>query len=36
MYTIGSDYIDLTALEDLTRETGIKVVYDVYDHNGSR
>lgn len=28
-----SDYIDPTVLEDFTRETGIKVVYDVYDKN---
>src|SRR3954467_3980766 len=28
-----SDYIDPTVLEDFTKETGIKVVYDVYDNN---
>lgn len=28
-----SDYIDPTVLEDFTKETGIKVVYDVYDSN---
>jgi putrescine transport system substrate-binding protein len=28
-----SDYIDPTVLEDFTAETGIKVVYDVYDNN---
>jgi putrescine transport system substrate-binding protein len=28
-----SDYIDSTILEDFTKETGIKVVYDVYDSN---
>ena len=28
-----SDYIDDTVLEDFTKETGIKVVYDVYDNN---
>jgi putrescine transport system substrate-binding protein len=28
-----SDYIDDTIIEDFTRETGIKVVYDVYDSN---
>jgi len=28
-----SDYIDETILEDFTKETGIKVVYDVYDSN---
>jgi putrescine transport system substrate-binding protein len=28
-----SDYIDPTVLEDFTRETGIKVNYDVYDSN---
>lgn len=28
-----SDYIDPTVLEDFTRETGIKVVYDTYDSN---
>jgi putrescine transport system substrate-binding protein len=28
-----SDYIDPKVLEDFTRETGIKVVYDVYDKN---
>jgi putrescine transport system substrate-binding protein len=28
-----SDYIDEKILEDFTRETGIKVVYDVYDSN---
>ncbi len=28
-----SDYIDPQVLEDFTRETGIKVVYDVYDGN---
>ena len=28
-----SDYIDPQVLEDFTKETGIKVVYDVYDNN---
>ncbi|MEX2129680.1 MAG: polyamine ABC transporter substrate-binding protein [Xanthobacteraceae bacterium] len=28
-----SDYIDPKVLEDFTRETGIKVVYDVFDSN---
>jgi putrescine transport system substrate-binding protein len=28
-----SDYIDETILEDFTKETGIKVIYDVYDSN---
>jgi putrescine transport system substrate-binding protein len=28
-----SDYIDRAVLEDFTRETGIKVVYDTYDSN---
>ncbi|QOF73114.1 polyamine ABC transporter substrate-binding protein [Aminobacter sp. SR38] len=28
-----SDYIDSTIIEDFTKETGIKVVYDVYDSN---
>ena len=28
-----SDYIDETILEDFTKQTGIKVVYDVYDSN---
>jgi len=28
-----SDYIDDTIIEDFTRETGIKVVYDVFDSN---
>ncbi len=28
-----SEYIDPTVLEDFSRETGIKVVYDVYDTN---
>jgi putrescine transport system substrate-binding protein len=28
-----SDYIDESVLEDFTRETGIRVVYDVYDSN---
>ncbi|MCO6187081.1 polyamine ABC transporter substrate-binding protein [Rhizobium sp. L1K21] len=28
-----SDYIDETILQDFTRETGIKVVYDVFDSN---
>ena len=28
-----SDYIDDSILEDFTRETGIKVVYDVFDSN---
>jgi putrescine transport system substrate-binding protein len=28
-----SDYIDETILEDFTKETGIKVVYDVFDSN---
>lgn len=28
-----SDYIDQSILEDFTKSTGIKVVYDVYDFN---
>ncbi len=28
-----SDYIDTAVLEDFTKETGIKVVYDVFDSN---
>lgn len=28
-----SDYIDPKVLEDFTKETGVKVVYDVYDKN---
>jgi len=28
-----SDYIDTSLLEDFTKETGIKVVYDVFDSN---
>ena len=28
-----SDYIDSSILEDFTKETGIKVVYDVFDNN---
>lgn len=28
-----SDYIDPTVLEDFTKETGIKVRYDVFDSN---
>ncbi len=28
-----SDYIDSSILDDFTKETGIKVVYDVYDSN---
>jgi putrescine transport system substrate-binding protein len=28
-----TDYIDPKVLEDFTRETGIKVVYDMYDNN---
>ena len=28
-----SDYIDESILEDFTKETGIKVVYDVFDSN---
>ncbi len=28
-----SDYIDPTVIEDFTKETGIKVVYDVFDSN---
>ena len=28
-----SDYIDQSILEDFTKETGIKVVYDVFDSN---
>src|SRR5690242_16692766 len=28
-----SDYIDPTVLENFTKETGIKVVYDTYDNN---
>ncbi len=29
-----SDYIDESILDDFTKETGIKVVYDVFDDNG--
>ncbi|MGD9541957.1 polyamine ABC transporter substrate-binding protein [Methylocystis sp.] len=28
-----SDYVDPSVLEDFTRETGVKVVYDTYDSN---
>src|SRR3954466_7092251 len=28
-----SDYIDARSLDEFTRETGIKVVYDTYDSN---
>ncbi len=28
-----SDYIDQSIIEEFTKETGIKVVYDVYDSN---
>ncbi len=28
-----SDYIDMSVIEDFTKETGIKVVYDTYDSN---
>jgi putrescine transport system substrate-binding protein len=28
-----SDYIDSSILDDFTKETGFKVVYDVYDSN---
>ena len=28
-----SDYIDKSILEDFTKETGIKVIYDVFDSN---
>lgn len=28
-----SDYIDARTLDEFTRETGIKVVYDTYDSN---
>ena len=28
-----SDYIDMSVIEEFTRETGIKVVYDTYDSN---
>jgi putrescine transport system substrate-binding protein len=28
-----SDYVDPKVLQDFTRETGIKVVYDTYDTN---
>jgi putrescine transport system substrate-binding protein len=28
-----SDYIDPSVLEDFTRETGMKVIYDTYDSN---
>ncbi len=28
-----SDYIDPSVLEDFTRETGVKVIYDTYDSN---
>src|SRR5688572_12347546 len=28
-----SDYIDESIIEDFTKETGIKVVYDVFDSN---
>jgi putrescine transport system substrate-binding protein len=30
-----SDYIDPKVLADFTKETGIKVVYDTYDHSGT-
>ena len=30
-----SDYIDKTVLDDFTKETGIKVQYDVYDDNAT-
>ena len=30
-----SDYIDPHVLEDFTRETGIKVVYDTYDSDAA-
>ena len=29
-----SDYVGEGVLDDFTKETGIKVVYDVYDSNG--
>jgi putrescine transport system substrate-binding protein len=29
----GSDYVDMSVLEDFTKETGIKVNYDVFDSN---
>ena len=28
-----SDYIDTRALDEFTKETGIKVIYDTYDSN---
>jgi putrescine transport system substrate-binding protein len=28
-----TDYVDPKVLEDFTRDTGIKVVYDMYDNN---
>ena len=28
-----SDYIDESIIDDFTKETGIKVVYDVFDSN---
>ncbi|HZW47811.1 MAG TPA: spermidine/putrescine ABC transporter substrate-binding protein PotF, partial [Microvirga sp.] len=28
-----SDYVDPKALDEFTKETGIKVVYDTYDNN---
>src|SRR5712671_2721623 len=28
-----SDYIDPTTLEDFTKETGIKIIYDTFDSN---
>ncbi len=28
-----SDYIDSSIIDDFTKETGIKVVYDVFDSN---
>ncbi|TIX35487.1 MAG: spermidine/putrescine ABC transporter substrate-binding protein PotF, partial [Mesorhizobium sp.] len=28
-----SDYIEISILKDFTKETGIKVVYDVFDSN---
>jgi putrescine transport system substrate-binding protein len=28
-----SDYVDAKTLDDFTRETGVKVVYDIYDSN---
>jgi putrescine transport system substrate-binding protein len=33
MFTTGRDYIVPDTVENFTKETGIKVVYDVFDSN---